>query len=308
MSEKNNDQQLEKILHSIAQDAKADKNFEQMLKVKLRERFHLQHEAPKEEQKKTFLKRIWRFKTQFASAFILVLFSSTTLYAYNSDEVTNGSILYPLKRSTENVEELFATTPEAKTEHYSKMAKRRMRELAVLQVKGITDETTIKETNALLRKASTIALEVADEPIESNERETQERKTDERKLNERKTDERKTNERKTDEKIKQRPVEINLAQERTPDKDPNADATRTPLQRTKRTKALEEISEIREEFEEKFERKEREPIIKEIERPKERPVEIKLIRDEQAKESNRPTDRKEEKRLEKRLEKNDSKG
>lgn len=157
--EENNHEQLEKILHSIAQDAKPDKNFEQMLKVKLRERFHTQHEI----QKTPLLKRIWRLKVQLTSTLVLVLFSSTTIYAYNSDNVTNGSILYPLKRSTENIEGLLATTPEAKTTYYNKMATRRMRELTVLETKGIKDEATIQETKNLLTRASAVALELPNE-------------------------------------------------------------------------------------------------------------------------------------------------
>lgn len=160
--ETNNHEQLEKILNSISQDAKPDKNFEQMLKVKLRERFHTQYETPRI----PFFQRIWRFKTQLTATFVLVIFSSTTIYAYGSDNVTNGSILYPLKISTEKVEETFATTPEAKSNYYKKMAKRRMRELAVLERKGVIDERTIKETDNLIVRASSIALDLPEEEIE----------------------------------------------------------------------------------------------------------------------------------------------
>ena len=160
--ETNNHEQLEKILNSISQDAKPDKNFEQMLKVKLRERFHTQYETPRI----PFFQRIWRFNTQLTATFVLVIFSSTTIYAYGSDNVTNGSILYPLKISTEKVEETFATTPEAKSNYYKKMAKRRMRELAVLERKGVIDERTIKETDNLIVRASTIALDVPEEEID----------------------------------------------------------------------------------------------------------------------------------------------
>ena len=163
--EENNHEQLEKILHSISQDAKPDKNFEQMLKVKLREKFHEEYEI----SKTPFFSRIWRFKTQLVSTLVLVLFSSTTLYAYNSDNVTNGSLLYPLKKSTENVEGLFATTPQAKTDHYNKLAKRRMRELVVIEKRGMKDEETMRETNNLLSKATTIAMEVPDEDDDTND-------------------------------------------------------------------------------------------------------------------------------------------
>lgn len=263
MSENNSDQQLEKILRSIAQDAKPNKNFDQMLKVKLRQRFYAQQQDSQENKKTSLFRGILSFKTYLVSVVLLALFSSTTLYAYGSDDVTNGSILYPLKRSTENLEELFATTTEAKIDHYSKMAKRRIRELDVLQVKGIIDETTIKETDALLIKASAIALEVADEPIEPPEA---------IESNERKLDERKSDERKTNKNTKRKPTEINLAKERSPDK--AAEAIKIANKKTKRTKALEEISEIREEFEKKFDRKEKRPVI-----DVKTPIEIKFIND-----------------------------
>lgn len=160
--QENNHEQLEKILNSISQDAKPDKNFEQMLKVKLRERFYAQYETPRI----PFFQRIWRFKTQLTATFVLVIFSSTTIYAYGSDNITNGNILYPLKISAEKVEEAFATTTESKTNYYKKMAKRRMRELAVLERKGVIDERTIKETDNLIVRASSIALDLPEEEIE----------------------------------------------------------------------------------------------------------------------------------------------
>ncbi|MCX6735042.1 MAG: DUF5667 domain-containing protein [Candidatus Peregrinibacteria bacterium] len=249
--ENNNHEQLEKILNSISQDAKPDKNFEQMLKVKLRERFYTQYETPKV----PFFKRIWRLKTQLVATFILVAFSSTTIYAYGSDSVTNGSILYPLKRTTENVEASFATTPQAKTNYYNKMAKRRMRELAVLEKRGISDELTIKETNDLIVKASTIALEIPDEVDGSIE-----------------TD--------IDTKVieKAAPIQlaipaksnINLAADQTP---VAAEVIEKPHRKTKREKAMEESSQVRAEFEDKFYKRTKQPIIEikpplEIKEPK----------------------------------------
>lgn len=225
--EENNHEQLEKILHSISQDAKPDKNFEQMLKVRLREHFYTQHEEPKN----PFLKRMWRFKTQLTTTFVLVLFSSTTIYAYNNDNITNGSILYPLKRSTENIEELLATTPQAKTDHYNKMAKRRMRELEVLQKRGIIDQATMKEADRLLARASTVAMEVADETEEAIEIPRQTKSAPIKLIKQNTAEIR---------EIK----EVNLVEKKVEEK-------RSEV-KTKREKALEEISKTREEFEEKF--------------------------------------------------------
>lgn len=156
--DKNNHQQLEKILQSMAKEAKPDKSFEQMLKVKLRERFHAYHES-----KSTKIGFWNRFKIQLSSAFVLAIFASTTMYAYASDDITNSNILYPLKITAEKVEGIFAASPEAKMTYYNKMAGRRMRELAVLEKRGIKDEVTIRETDNLLAKAELAAKEVPDQ-------------------------------------------------------------------------------------------------------------------------------------------------
>lgn len=251
----NNHEQLEKILNSISKEAKPDKNFEVMLKVKLSERFYEKYEMPKV----PFLKRIWKLKTQLVATFMLVAFSSTTIYAYGNDNITNGDILYPLKRTTENVEGVFATTPEAKSNYYKKMAKRRMRELAVLERKGVIDERTIKETDNLIVRASTIALDLPEEEIE----EIIEVKTVKKARN-------------------TAPARIELpiaAPSTTPIKlikespttstttfsireDNTADIAETEAEtevetrkKTKREKAMEEISEVRAEFDDKFYKK-----------------------------------------------------
>lgn len=254
--EENNHEQLEKILNSISQDAKPDKNFEQMLKVKLRERFHEQYETPKI----PFFQRIWKFKTQLTTTFVLVIFSSTTIYAYGSDSVTNGSILYPLKISTEKVEETFATTPEAKSNYYKKMAQRRMRELAVLERKGVIDEKTIKETDNLIVRASTIALAVPEEEIDE--------------MIEVKTVKKTRNPAPTRielpvaapsstpiQLMKEIPAAttVDVREDNTPEiaemkakEEEIVETEVTTRKKTKREKAIEEISEVRAEFDDKF--------------------------------------------------------
>lgn len=260
----NNHEQLEKILNSISQDAKPDKNFEQMLKVKLRERFYEQYETPKV----PFFKRIWKLKTQLVATFILVAFSSTTIYAYGNDNITNGNILYPLKRTTENVEGVFATTPQAKTNYYNKMAKRRMRELTALQNKGITDETTIKETNDLIVKASTIALQIPDEAEEGIETDVDTKRS----IVEPTT----TPVAAPIQMARPTNSEINLAADQTP---VVAEVVQKPHRKTKREKAMEEASQVRAEFEEKFYKRTKQPIIEiktpvEIREPKREEIKI----------------------------------
>lgn len=267
--QENNHEQLEKILNSISQDAKPDKNFEQMLKVKLRERFYEQYETPKV----PFFKRIWRLKTQLVATFMLVAFSSTTIYAYGNDNITNGNILYPLKRTTENVEGVFATTPQAKTNYYNKMAKRRMRELTALERKGIRDEDTIKETNDLIVRASTIALQVPDE-VEENE-----------------VIETKIDAKRPIVKPSYTPIqlatpsntEINLAADQ---KSIATEVIEKPHRKTKREKAMEETFQVRAEFEDKFYKKIKQPLLEiktpiEIKEPKREELKIEETKTEE---------------------------
>lgn len=229
MSEQENEQ-LEKILHSLAREAKPEKHFEQMLRTKLRERFYTNFEANTSRQKK-FWNIFTRFKLQLSAAFILAIFTSTTMFAYASDDITNGHILYPLKRSAEKVEGIFANSPESKTGYYNKMAVRRMRELAVLEKKGIKDEITIKETSNLLAKAELTARDVPDEAIDDQIKDT--------------TPTIIRNDAPTEPSFP-----INLAKEASPLADEAIQVSKH--KRTKREKAIEEITLIRMEFENEF--------------------------------------------------------
>lgn len=160
-------EKLEKLLHSIAQEAKPDKNFEQMLQHKLKMRFAAKYSTDNNDNEKSgsFWSGLLKFKLQVSSALVLVLFSSTTIYAYNSDGVTNGHILYPLKRSVEKVEEIFISSPEEKTGYYNRMAERRIRELDYLEAHGSFDEETVIEADALLSMAEIEAANISNENI-----------------------------------------------------------------------------------------------------------------------------------------------
>lgn len=163
MEEEDKNPQLEKIIEELKKETRPDKNFEQMLKFKLSEKFQEKHE------KSGFFSGKWKFKTQLSSALLIIFCTSTTLYAYNNDSVTNGNILYPVKRSAEQVEGIFANTPEQKTQYYNKMAKRRMNELTVLKNRGQSDETTAAEAKELIGKAETEAQDIPEEIIETNQ-------------------------------------------------------------------------------------------------------------------------------------------
>ncbi len=74
------------------------------------------------------------------AAFLVVLSSGVTAYAYTSVHVTDGSALYPIKQTLENVEEKMQWSPERKATFYLKILDRRSSELTMLQNKNRLDQ------------------------------------------------------------------------------------------------------------------------------------------------------------------------
>jgi len=67
---------------------------------------------------------------------VLLIFSTTSVYAYASDDVIPGNQLYPLKIAIEKIEQKIAVTPVAKIETYNKLSARRLQEAVVLSEKN----------------------------------------------------------------------------------------------------------------------------------------------------------------------------
>jgi hypothetical protein len=63
-------------------------------------------------------------------AIVVVVFLSTTSYAYASSAVTEGDALYPVKTNLENLEGSLKTSPEARARFRARMVDRRAREIA----------------------------------------------------------------------------------------------------------------------------------------------------------------------------------
>ncbi|MFC1748436.1 DUF5667 domain-containing protein [Pseudomonadota bacterium] len=76
--------------------------------------------------------RAFSFQYAGAVAMIIVVFGGGGVgvgsYAYASDEVTEGTPLYPIKIGLEKIEEILPRSPEDKPKFYTKMAGRRMAE------------------------------------------------------------------------------------------------------------------------------------------------------------------------------------
>jgi len=90
---------------------------------------------------------------QFSAVALLVvfIFSSTSFYAYGSEQVVPGTTLYPLKRTLEDLnKKLVVATPD-KVDNYNKISTRRLQEALVLSEKGqtFTDENDVRNNNRL---------------------------------------------------------------------------------------------------------------------------------------------------------------
>jgi len=73
---------------------------------------------------------------------VIFVISSTSLYAYGSEQVTPGKVLYPLKRTIETVKNELSPTGAAKADNYNGLSSRRLEEALILSNQGrtITDE------------------------------------------------------------------------------------------------------------------------------------------------------------------------
>ena len=120
---------------------------------------------------------VTRLRPVLAGVVILVLVFSgaTSVYAYNSNEVTRVSLLYPVKRGMENLEGRFATTPADQVNFHNKLAGRRIAEAQFLSfgsVNPVVDQaasSTEEETFVELKheKEFNDTLHDADNEIEA---------------------------------------------------------------------------------------------------------------------------------------------
>lgn len=165
---KNNytEKQVEKMLNKMAQEAKPAKEFQERLKMQLEEKFQ------QKSHKNNFWNSLFRFKLRFAGALVAIILTSTTIYAYNSDSVVRGDLLYPLKTATERVEGFFARTPERRALYYEKMAKRREAEIRNMENKDLHYRETVTERERLLKlsRQEDVKENSNDRKIEEKER------------------------------------------------------------------------------------------------------------------------------------------
>ncbi len=90
----------------------------------------------------------------------------TGAYAYTSSEVTSDNILYPVKKSLENIEGLTKITPQAKAKFYLKTIEKREKEKKILEkrkqaVVQIVIENTEKQIEQIEEKLIKINKDIS---------------------------------------------------------------------------------------------------------------------------------------------------
>ena len=105
----------------------------------------------------------FKHATGFAAMVFMAGSLCTGAYAYTSPEVTQDSLLYPIKEKLENIEEKIQITPEAKAKFYLKNIARREAEFESVQKKG--DEQKEKAVDKQIEQAEK-RLEKAEKKLE----------------------------------------------------------------------------------------------------------------------------------------------
>lgn len=93
----------------------------------------------------------FRLSSAVTAGFMMVASCTTGAYAYVSPEVTEGTLLYPVKQALEKLEESAQITPAAKAKFYLKKISRRAAERAVL-------DRQQRKAKTIEREPSTIKL------------------------------------------------------------------------------------------------------------------------------------------------------
>lgn len=86
------------------------------------------------------------------TAFVFVIFTGgLSTFAYTSDGVTHGNVLYPVKRGLERIESvLVAGSTEGQAEFQVKMLGRRLAESRSLVLSGVVDPSTTQEVSLVV--------------------------------------------------------------------------------------------------------------------------------------------------------------
>jgi len=108
-----------------------DRRFKRALKTQLDQAFSEKYP----ECNLWYQTRVFKYSMVALLAVFFLGSSGVGVYAYSSPEVTEGAVLYPIKKAIENVEARTKRTPEARAKFKLKQIERREAEKSVLEKK-----------------------------------------------------------------------------------------------------------------------------------------------------------------------------
>lgn len=108
----------------------------------------------------------FKHATGFATMVLMAGSLGTGAYAYTSPEVTQDSLLYPIKEKLENIEEKIQITPEAKAKFYLKKIERREAEIVVVKKQNSKTKEKIEKIIDKQIEQVEKRLEVAEKDLE----------------------------------------------------------------------------------------------------------------------------------------------
>lgn len=126
---------IERLLSKIGENARISTMFRMKMWWRLRKK------AKEMEPRRGFF--VWQ-RALTGAVCTVFIFAGTGAFAYASPSVSNGTILYPLKRAIEEVEGKFQRTEEEKIVFHSRMMEKRIEETEHLAERGIEDTETIE--------------------------------------------------------------------------------------------------------------------------------------------------------------------
>ena len=103
-----------------------------------------------------YLKRLFTFNHQLtllnkglvAAMIVIIIFGATSVFAYASDSVVPGNIIYPLKKAVEKLEQNIAPNKIAKIAVYEKQSVRRLEEAVNLSQENSTTTPVTENVKA----------------------------------------------------------------------------------------------------------------------------------------------------------------
>jgi hypothetical protein len=106
-----------------------------------------------------YLKRLFSFNHELsllnkglvAAMVLVVIFGATSIFAYASDSVVPGNIIYPLKKAVEKLEQNIAPSKTAKIAAYEKQSVRRLEEAVNLSEKNSSTTPAAKNVKASIK-------------------------------------------------------------------------------------------------------------------------------------------------------------